>query len=321
MLRQHIWIDSWTKQECYDFTLFTQVHLHWILDQFGIVQLAPQTNSYICAFTRFECYCFHLKDIFLFLMTKCRTGYLNREMCDLIFGGHSSRWSFVYPWIFKYLDTRYARTILHKKLLDYVDDFPSFYDAINHFIQKSSIHHFTDESAKEHDGLNFLPFSIYGFIDCSINRVSRPFSGPDGDYVGALRKAMHDAAQRSVYMGYKKCHGIKGETVLLPNGISTVFGPTSAWIHDIGGILQISDLDNFLVQIQQGKPHVYCAFGGSAYNAQYLQCIQSYYISHIPGVAITNNKKICNNQIKPCHQAIEWSYGDVENIFRICLHP
>jgi hypothetical protein len=47
------------------------------------------------------------------------------------------------------------------------------------------MHHFTDVSAEERDGLNFLPFLISGFIDCSIDHVSRPFSGPNGNYVGA----------------------------------------------------------------------------------------------------------------------------------------
>jgi hypothetical protein len=42
------------------------------------------------------------------------------------------------------------------------------------------------------------------------------------------------------------------------------FGPRSAWIHNIGGVVQLSGLDNFLVQIQQGKPQVYCAFGDLA---------------------------------------------------------
>ena len=139
---------------------FTQVHLHWILPKFSLVQLATQTNGYIHVFTRFECYHFHPEEIFFFLMTKCRSGYSNCKMCDLIFGRHSLRWSFGYWWILEYLNMRYPRTLLHKKLLDYVGDFPSFYDAINRFIQKSSIHHFTDNTANMHDGLNFLPFSI-----------------------------------------------------------------------------------------------------------------------------------------------------------------
>jgi hypothetical protein len=82
-----------------------------------------------------------------------------------------------------------------------VGKFSSFYDAINHFIQKTLMHHFMDESAEECNGLNFFPFSIFKFIDCSIDHVSRLFSGPDGNYVGSPQKAMHDAAQRLVYTG------------------------------------------------------------------------------------------------------------------------
>ena len=81
--------------------------------------------------------------------------------------------------------------------------------------------------------------------------------GPDGDYDGALCNALGNMAQRAVYIGYKKCHGLKVEMVLLPNCISISFGPTSACIHDIGGVLQMSGLDAFLVEIQQGKPEVY----------------------------------------------------------------
>jgi hypothetical protein len=137
------------------------------------------------SFTGHEYYRFDPEEIFLFMLKKCRTGKSNRELCDLVFGGNSSRWSFSYPWILVYLDTRYTRTISHKKLRDFVDEFPAFYDAINHFIQKPTVHHFTDDSAEECDGLNVLPFSIFGFIDCTIDCIGRPFSGLDGDYIGA----------------------------------------------------------------------------------------------------------------------------------------
>jgi hypothetical protein len=72
--------------------------------------------------------------------------------------------------------------------------------------------------------------------------------GPDGDYVGTPSRALDDAAQRAVYTGYKKCHSLKVEMVLLANGISTLFGPTLARIHDVHGVLQMSGLDNFLVE-------------------------------------------------------------------------
>jgi len=244
-----------------------------------------------------------------------------------------------------YLDERYKRTISHQKLIDFLPQFPRFYDAISKFMQKDSIKHLNDNSSIENTGLNFCPFPIFGFIDCSIDKISRPRSGPNGDFFGTPRHKGEDDAQRSVYTAYKKLHGIKVETVLLPNGISTVFGPCSARIHDVGGVLQMSGLDNFLCHIQQGAEHVYCAFGDGAYAANHLRCkyiqryqtinlvldlnflssnrigIRSYYQSLIPGVDITPAQRLCNERIMPCRQTIEHGYGDVENIFRICSRP
>jgi hypothetical protein len=74
--------------------------------------------------TGYRNYHFDPKELFLFVMTKFKLGYGNTALCNLIFGGHSSWWSFGYPWILKYLDERYDRTISHKKLRDYVNDLP-----------------------------------------------------------------------------------------------------------------------------------------------------------------------------------------------------
>ncbi len=55
-------------------------------------------------------------------------------------------------------------------------------------------------------------------------------------------------AQETVYSGWKKLHCIKVETVFLPNGISTVFGPVSARQND-HGTLALSGLDRFITFI------------------------------------------------------------------------
>ena len=93
-------------------------------------------------FTVFRYYHFDPEELFLFMMAKCKLGYTNIALCKLIFGGNASRWSFGYPWTLKYLNKRSDRTISYKKLRDYADDFPKFYQAINHFIKKTSLHHF-----------------------------------------------------------------------------------------------------------------------------------------------------------------------------------
>jgi hypothetical protein len=63
--------------------------------------------------------------------------------------------------------------------------------------------------------------------------------------------------------------------VMLPNGIMTIFGPVSALIHDVSGVLQMSQLNNFLFQIQQGKDFLYLAFGDGVYSAYNLNCKSS----------------------------------------------
>ena len=273
--RQDIRFNSWTDQECYENTSFNKNQLQRIYHKFGLQQLAAQNNGFVRVPTGHNAvYKFHPEEMFLFLMTKCKTGLSNKRLCDQIFGGHASRWSFGYPWILRYLDTRYEDTIGNQVLHRFVDDFPRFYNAFNSFVQKTSTRHHNDGTATDHLGLRFMPFDMFGLIDCSIYRINRPFSGPDGDYIGAPRKENYFNAQRSVYTGYKKCHGIKVQTIMLPNGISCLYGPASARVADIGanGILEMSGLDHFLFQVQQNRQHTYIAFGDGAYNANGLQC-------------------------------------------------
>ena len=125
---------------------------------------------------------------------------------------------------------------------------------------------------------NYLPFSLFGFIDCSIFQINRPYAGPNGDFVGSPRRPEHHDSQRAVYTGYKKLHGIKIETVHLPNGISTVFGPVSARPHDVNGVLQMSGLDRFLHVIQQGANHIYSLLGDGVYNQAGLLCKFKFFV-------------------------------------------
>jgi hypothetical protein len=110
--------------------------------------------------------------------------------------------------------------------------------------------------------------------------------------------------------------------VLLPNGISTVFGPVSARVPDIGdtGVLQMSKLNDFLHAIQQNRQHIYQALGDGAYGGN-LRCIRSYFQSLAGQPPLTDEQKKCNIAIKRCRQSIEWSYGKVSRYFAICSHP
>ncbi|KAL7502369.1 hypothetical protein ACHAXN_000778 [Cyclotella atomus] len=214
-------------------------------------------------------YLFRPEELFLYFMTRMKSGLPHVAMCKDIFGGSPKRWSPAWGYMLVYLDTRYMNIIGHQGLICFLDDFPSFYEAIQQKVMRDELHHNHDNTAVEFEGLNFLPFDIFGFVDCSIDKSSRPFSGPDGDYVGAPRKSQYYRTQRAFYTGYKKCDGIKVEIVLLPNGICTIFGPVSARLTDVSRgpdtVLNMSGLNRFLVQIQRNRPHQYQVFGDGIY--------------------------------------------------------
>jgi hypothetical protein len=125
-------------------------------------------------------------------------------------------------------------------------------------------------------GLEKLPYYIFGWIDDSIDQIGVPFLGPAGDFIGAPRQVQYINAQESVYSGWKKLHGIKVETVLLPNGMSTIFGPVSARQND-RGTLNLISLDHFLALIQASlHPHRRCMLFGDFIFPGLLQYITTY---------------------------------------------
>ena len=266
-------------------------------------------------------YLFDPEELFLYTMMRMKTGDDHTQMC-YVFGGSTKKWSYAWRWIMIYLDKRYENIIGHQGLLRFVDEFPNFYSAINEKVKRARIHDVDERTGMCNytTGLDFLPVDICMFIDCSIDQIRRPLSGPNGDYEGASRKEGNDELQRAFYTGYKKYHGIKVETVLLPNGLSTLFGPVSARRHDINGVLQMSQLNEFLVAIQTNRQQEYQALGDGAYGCN-LRCIRSYLTSRAGQPPLTDEQKRVNKALKYCRWTIEWSYGRISRDFEICANP
>ncbi len=174
----------------------------------------------------------------------------------------------------------------------FLPQFEQFRDAIQKFCQKDRWYHDHQGNTTFIPGLDALPYNIFGWINDSIDRVQVPYSGPDGDYEGAPRQAQYIDAQESVYSGWKKLHGIKVETVFLPNGISTLFGPVTARQND-RGTLNLSGLDRFLTLIQAALPeHRKCMLFGDSIFHGVLQNITTYYRAIPPGILTPAELKI-----------------------------
>ena len=126
---------------------------------------------------------------------------------------------------------------------------------------------------------------------------------------------MYDKAQRALYTGYKKFHGLKLQTVLLPNGVSFILGGVSCRRSD-ADVLRISGLNDFLLFVQQGlialvtgAPIIYALFGDTEFNIDALACIVSYFWAFGAGAQLTNEEKKCNGVIKAARKSIEKKYG------------
>jgi hypothetical protein len=134
---------------------------------------------------------------------------------------------------------------------------------------------------------------------------------------GAPHRVEYIDAQETVYSGWKKLHGIKVETVFLPNGISTVFGPVSARQNN-PGTLALSGLDRFITLIQALLPlHERAMLSGDSIFRGLLQSITTYYRVIAPNIFTVPELK-CNAALRLARQPIEKNYGLTSCVQRIC---
>lgn len=323
---------SWDDQKCLNYTSFRRDDLRRIYKLFdlenqcdndGLIRVASgganQNNT--------QCY-YKLdpEELFLFFMTRFKKGSTILDLVNDTFGGDHNRWYYAWGWMLRYLDDRYENIIGHQGLLRFLDDFPGFFDAIQDYVKRPKVIEYDDGSVFVSPGLTECPRRIFGWIDCSIYRINVPFSGPLGDYKGASRKPRYKITQRAFYSGMKKVHGVKVETVYLPNGLSTVFGPVTCRRRDIainGGasVADLSGISRFLSCIQRNKYNPsYSVFGDSIY-ACGLDCICSYYKAIYRSNEMDPFMRICDAEMKGCRESIEWDYGKKGNVFRICKDP
>ncbi len=125
-----------------------------------------------------------------------------------------------------------------------------------------------------------------------IDWFSAPFLGPAGNFIGTPHRVQYIDAQKSVYFRWKSLHRIKVETVLLTNGMSTIFGLVSVRQNN-RDMLNLSSLDRVLALIQASlPPHCRCMLFGDSIFCGLLQYITTYYRALLPNVLTAKEVKI-----------------------------
>lgn len=130
---------------------------------------------------------------------------------------------------------------------------------------------------------------VWGFIDGTLRRICRP-----------------GAEQQVFYNGHKRCHAIKFQAVVTPDGLIThLYGPVEGRRHD-AGILADSGLLPSLQQHMRGPGgQAYALYGDSAY--PFSPFLQKGY----QGAALTPQQAEFNDKFSRVRTAVEWAFGEV----------
>ena len=133
--------------------------------------------------------------------------------------------------------------------------------------------------------------TLWGFIDGTIRKTARP---------------IHN--QRTVYTRFKKCHGIKFQSVLVPDGyIACLYGPVPAKTHD-AKLLRES---NLLEQLRHTMPDdtsngpVYSLYGDLAYPQS------PYLLGGYRNVANGTDEVQFNRLMSSVRITVEWGYCEI----------
>jgi hypothetical protein len=148
-------------------------------------------------------------------------------------------------------------------------------------------------------------FCIFSFTDNTMNASCRPGGGPQRDGTNAPRN--DPLIQRAFYNGWKKLHGIKFQTVDLPNGMNfMVWGPFSVR-HNKLWALRHSELNQKISTCQNENDMQYSTYGDSAYVNLSLSHVWARH-KYNPCTERENLKIRVLSSFREC---IEWDYGDV----------
>ena len=247
--KRHRTIDSLSDYEALHFTNFTKPQLRRIYRCFNFGQRPMRIHC-----SQGNYYKEEPEYIFLFGLVKCCTGIDNLQLCYLFFGGSPRRMSNMFKYFLITLYDRYYDNVLSfQGLQAEVPNFGYFARKIARKVNQERFlieNNTLDRIDVDSITVNEENFRVCCFIDGSVSESSTLGTGPNGDYVGSMRKDDAYINQRSIYSGYKKQHGLSTLDVMFPNGLNYIYGPCSMRRSD-RSMVAMSEFNSFFETIQQ----------------------------------------------------------------------
>lgn len=262
-------------------------------------------------------YHFHPEEMLIYYLIRATGGFYHTQMASA-FGttDQNRRWSPGCRWLVMYLDQRYRNILGVNGLRRFVPRFPEFAAAIERKANEENLYYnpLTDQWV-ETDGAGFAQgdCAIALWHDGVFFPTCKPLSGPDGDYVGAMRRLGGQNAQRMIYGN--KGHGVLILSFFLPNGIHFYYGPVSARRNELQ-VLNWSAADDLLFQVQNATlPRVYSSYGDKLFSQGHWRCIKAARQGVVPNDALHQQEKNLNRS----RIGIEWDFGRTKSRFKLAM--
>jgi hypothetical protein len=134
-------------------------------------------------------------------------------------------------------------------------------------------------------------------------------------YAGVNAARWDYLMQRAFYSGWKRLHGLKHQSVVLPNGMTgDLWGPCSVRHNDLY-TLRESGLNARVAACQQGRPLQFCMYGDGIF--PYASHLRS---KHVNPNGLTPRQTAENNAMTKVRIAVEWDYGVIAGLFPFLNH-
>lgn len=133
--------------------------------------------------------------------------------------------------------------------------------------------------------------NVWGFIDATLRKTCRPYT-----------------LQHLLYSGYKRCHGLKYQTIATPDGfVACLHGPYVGRQHDASILTEsrVGEMLENLMPANESNGPVYAVYGDMAYR-QSLWIYRGFLNPKQGSVEARVNQVLSGAQI-----TVEWAYGQV----------
>ncbi len=127
----------------------------------------------------------------------------------------------------------------------------------------------------------------WGFIDGTARPICRP--------------GQH---QRVVFSGHKRCHVLKFQSIVIPNGlIANLFGPIEGRRHDSGMLAESQLLEQLEARMTIAEEPYYL-YGDPAYP------VRPHLMAPFKG-HLTDEEKLFNKSMSKVRECVEWGFGKI----------